>query len=149
LSCWQDGCADGALRRPRTYHRAALRFFKGQAGATWVEIAGVLTGIVLAVAAVVALTRDDGGAPAKRWPPAGHVELDQALIRNGPAIYRTVGTEGVQTRASTPTLDLTLINHGSQRVLLLGARITILAYASFPICFSQGGGGGPLPASPP
>ena len=129
----------------------------------WLEIVGVAAGVVGAVAAVIAVVPYVTGHEAPAPPTdAAALSLAEVVVHNGPAAY-TSGDDaaslagGRQTLASSPAIDLTVINRGTRLALVTGVRIEILDSAELPVCFSQGGGPVPvsahytilLPAHPP
>ena len=117
----------------------------------WAQVLGAVFGGIAALAAVAAfvpigwLEGSDASDSSSR--SEGRLEVEQVVVRNGWPDYREDDAEagGVQTLASAPTVALTLLNEGNHRVLLTEARVEIEDYASFHICYSQGGG--PVPVS--
>ncbi|HEX5927542.1 MAG TPA: hypothetical protein VFY45_27240 [Baekduia sp.] len=118
------------------------------------EIVGIIAavaGIVGAAAAVIAVLPHSGKPQS---PPvasdASSLTLEEIVVHNGPAEVTTAGEAarlagGRQTLASSPTIDLTVLNRGTRRALVTGVRIRILDSAKLPVCYSQGGG--PVPVS--
>lgn len=110
----------------------------------WIAIASLVLVAVGTVTRLVPLVDgDEAIAPAGT---AGQLLLAQAEVRNGQAAYAPRGDgRDVQTQATMPTIDLTLLNRGTRRVLLTEARLEVVDAAAFPAC--QQGGGGPVPVS--
>jgi hypothetical protein len=102
-------------------------------------------GLVIAAAGLFAKGQVFGGDDAPAHAPK--LTLEEVVVRNGPSGFDTVGLHGEQTFASTPTVDLTVLNRGDARALVTGAEIHVLASTELPVCYSQGGGD--VPASAP
>jgi hypothetical protein len=110
-------------------------------------IVGVAAAVVGAAAAVLALKPFDNiwkGHDVANSASQANIELSEVVVRNGPMVSYLEGDRAVQTRESTPTVDLTLLNRGTARVLVVAVRVTILAYAEINVCYSQGGGDVPV-----
>jgi len=85
-------------------------------------------------------------ATAHGKDPEGTVVVTQEYVINAaePAEAINEGT-GAQTLTSSPTVEATVFNKTAHRVLIEQARVSIEAYATLRLCFSQGGGPGPQP----
>lgn len=70
----------------------------------------------------------------------GRVSLAEEVVRNSRYDSDDVGLHGAQTRESSPTVDLTLLNSTSEPVLVTSATVTVLASQSIPQCYAQGAG---------
>lgn len=114
----------------------------------WLELmvaAGVVVGFAIGIVTLAAgeigrLSEDDGQGD-------GRLDVRQVVVVNGPGVYRSVDDRSTQTAASTPQIDLTVRNMGSDLVLLNEARITIVD--STVVAWCGYGGGGDVPASTP
>jgi hypothetical protein len=86
-------------------------------------------------------------SPAAANRHEGRVEITQAYVKNGAeeSYVDPTGSER-QTLSSAPTVELMLYNGTGERVLVVGARVTIEAYGEMGLCFSQGGGPVPEPS---
>lgn len=119
-------------------------------GPTW--IAGIAaTLIVAAILGLIAssLSQSEpasggGSDEVKSRQESGRLELAAVAVRNETppaADTRSDNSKTVeQPRQSTPTVDITLLNRGSRRVLVTGVRIDIEAYAEVRECIPVGGG---------
>jgi hypothetical protein len=107
----------------------------------WVQIIGFPLAIVGTIAAIVAIVQALGPDEPSRHrssPTPGRVALVQVGVRNGAPKRRPDGTV-VNSPKLLPTIDLSLLNHGSRRVLVTSARIDVVGFASLPECAGQGG----------
>lgn len=108
----------------------------------WIAIASLMLVAIGTATGLIPLV--DGGAEAPAGT-AGQLVLEQVEVRNGPAIYASRGDgRSVQAQAGMPTIDLTLLNHGTRRVLLTEARLEVVDGAAFPTCSQAGGGDVPV-----
>jgi hypothetical protein len=107
----------------------------------WVQVIGLVLGLVGAAAGVVAIVQALGTDEPDRHrssPPLGRVALVQVGVRNGAAKRRADGTV-VDSPKDLPTVDLTLLNRGSRRVLITSAQVDVAGFASLSECAGQGG----------
>jgi hypothetical protein len=94
---------------------------------------GIVVGAVVSIAHWTSDALEGGGA---------HVELVVAEPLNRPAEMTSGGF--LQSRASTPQVDLTLRNTGDEPTLLTEARITVEDSAWLPVCIVPGAGPVPI-----
>jgi hypothetical protein len=106
--------------------------------------------VVCTVIAVLGFGLTDGkklveSATAHKGPE-GAVVVTQEYVINAaePAEAINEGT-GVQTLTSSPTVEATVFNKTAHRVLIEQTRVSIEAYATLRLCFTQGGGPMPQP----
>lgn len=110
-------------------------YFWAQLMAALLVVAGVIIGGLISL---VRWTDHAVGSGA-----SGGLEVVLAVPQNGPAMFSP--TFPLQTRASTPQVDVTLRNNGERQVVLTQARISVEDAAWLPICISPGAG--PLPVA--
>ncbi len=117
----------------------------------WRKTISFWCGVVVAVIAVLTFVLTYGqklvqSAPAHARLPEGSVLVTQEYVLNAAEPAETVDEgDGVQTLTSSPTVEATVFNKSSHRVLIEQARVSIEAYATLRLCFSQGGGPMPEP----
>ncbi len=109
--------------------------------------------VVCTVIAVLGFGLTDGkklveSATAHGKGPEGSVVVTQKYVINAAEPAEAVNEgAGVQTLTSSPTVEATVFNKTAHRVLIEQARVSIEAYATLRLCFTQGGG--PLPQPNP
>jgi hypothetical protein len=103
-------------------------------------VAGPIVAVLIAWLVTGRQGGSEGGAHVPGEPRPGRVEIAQWEWRNLPPRYRPTGVTDVQTRETTPTLDLTLLNHSNRTVLVRRAKADILDSAAIYTCATQGGG---------
>ncbi|HET9677011.1 MAG TPA: hypothetical protein VFP21_05860 [Solirubrobacterales bacterium] len=107
----------------------------------WVELVGGTLAILVILHGVfggwISSVFQDGGA--------GEIEVVVAGVENQTERMTVVGGSMVQTRATTPRVDVTLRNTGGESVLLTEARITVEDSTWLPVCVVTGAG--PVPVA--
>ncbi|HXR60046.1 MAG TPA: hypothetical protein VN732_01845 [Solirubrobacterales bacterium] len=93
------------------------------AAATVALIAGVAAGVGFLLDTGDDLLAEDGGA-----------EVRQVVVFNGRESARVAGGQLLQTRASMPHLDLSVLNSGSDPVLLTKALVTVVDSVHLAVC---------------
>jgi hypothetical protein len=133
-------------KRRSQKRRTAKRKISGKTVTLWCAVVGTVT-------SVLAFGLTDGkqlieSATANGKGPEGSVVVTQEYVINTaePAEAVNEGTR-VQTLTSSPTVEATVFNKTAHRVLIEQARVSIEAYETLRLCFSQGGG--PLPQPNP
>lgn len=119
--------ADGGPKRPEGL------YFWFQLAAAVLVVVGVVVGSVVSVVRWTDSTLSDGDA---------HLDVVVADPLNRPAEMTPGGF--LQSRATTPQVDLTVRNTGDRAVLLTGARITVEDSAWLPVCIVPGAGPVPI-----
>lgn len=117
-------------------------------GSRW-EMVGLVFTAVGTIAAVVGTIialwpGSDGHAPA---PGASALTVEEAVVHNGAARYAMDESKDRQTLASSPGIDVTVLNRGTRRALVTGARVEILDWAELPVCYTEPHTGGQIPYS--
>jgi hypothetical protein len=128
-------------------HRRLRRLLPSRADSRRRKIAyvAVLVGTAAAVvSAVAAVAGDlDSGSSGTPSMPARAVKVTAAYVRNEAeeTYLPELGLRGVQTLASTPTMDVEIHDSSSRPAQVREVRITVEGYAHVQLCFSQGAGG--------
>jgi hypothetical protein len=135
------------LRLKRRSRRgAAKRKSRRETIIFWCELVG--TFIIVLTFVLTFGKKSIESTPAHATRPEGKVAVTQEYVINAaePAEVVNEGA-GVQTLTSSPTVEATVFNKTADRVMIEQARVSIEAYATLRLCFTQGGG--PLPQPNP
>lgn len=105
----------------------------------WIALLGIVIGVISGVATVVnrdapAPNEPVGGLPRVEDPLASPQVVGPLRVRN-PEVESESAGEGIrQTRASMPTLEVSLLNAGGQRTIFTSAQFEVLRYAVLEDC---------------
>lgn len=102
----------------------------------------VLAAIAAAVPAGIAIVGLlSSGEKSPAAAPRGSVRITAAYVRNEAeeAYLPEAGIRGIQTLASTPTMDFEVHNPSPHTAYVREVKITIVGYAHIEVCFAQGG----------